>query len=1089
MDINLKLLRLSVVSSLSAGLAIMAGKKVVVVGHGPIGHAFIEKLAEREAGFEITVVCEEPRPAYNRVMLTQYFLDCDGDKHDQMKLSYWSEEDLKSKNVKLVYGRATSIDRDNKAVAYSKVSHGGNSVDEDTDSLKYDILVLCTGSFCFVPPTPGFVLPEKKNPQWPDDPASRPEGVFVYRTIEDLEALIAAAKNSKRAAVIGGGLLGLEAAKAVYDLEMESHVVEMAPYLMPTQLNQEAGKALERKISSLGIHVHSGAKINEAVLDGGKVKGLKFIPHGETEPIVLDVDMIVVSCGVRPRDELARGCGLELGGRGGVKVDSSLCSSDPSIYALGEVASIGGAFCYGLWAPGVDQAEALVKNLVDGAGSASYEKSDLSTKLKLLGVDVASFGSDESFWFNRKFDGKDPEVVNLECSSPLDGSYRRLCFTKDGKKLVGGVLVGDAKDYPKLLQICKKGDLGGADPESLAFRRPPPGQGAVANDGGDGTGIAEDDDICTCLNVTKGEVVNAIKDKDCLTVPQIKKCTKAGTGCGGCCTPVGEVPKVLSATLKALGKEVKAGISECFPYTRQELFNIFRVKEIRTFQEAVEKVAVGGNGSELDKPVIASILANLWNDSVLKGGHDQIQDTNDRFLANIQKTGTYSVIPRCAGGDITPDELIAIGSVAKKYGLWTKVTGAQRLGMYGAPVHELPSIFKELVDAGLESGHAYGKALRTVKSCVGSTWCRYGQQDSVSMACTLENRYKGLRAPHKIKMAVSGCLRECAEAQGKDVGCIATNSGYNLYLCGNGGAKPRHAQLVASSIDEETCLKYIDRFLMFYCSTAKHLQRTAPWLEELPGGIEYLKKVIIDDCLGICADLEALMQRNVEAYKCEWKEVVYDEELQKKFHQYVNTHETQDTEQLEYVNMRKQRHPATYDLPDIKGAAAFSKEKAEESWQWYPAGKVGDFPQVGGLAMKHGDAEVAVFNLSHRQDESEKWFATQNLCPCKQVRVISRGLVGEPASGAITVADPVYKTVYDLRTGCGITSPDLNLSTFRTRVTDGTVEVKLPAPEEYAKALQIASRKAVEEAGVKAAKVMGKSKPFDANGKHVALDW
>ncbi|CAE7911071.1 nasB, partial [Symbiodinium sp. KB8] len=467
------------------------------------------------------------------------------------------------------------------------------------------------------------------------------------------------------------------------------------------------------------------------------------------------------------------------------------------------------------------------------------------------------------------------------------------------------VLVGDAKDYPKLLQICKKGDLGGADPESLAFRRPPPGQGAVANDGGDGTGIAEDDVICTCLNVTKGEVVNAIKDKDCLTVPQIKKCTKAGTGCGGCCTPVGEVPKVLSATLKALGKEVKAGISECFPYTRQELFNIFRVKEIKTFEQAIEKVAVGGNGSELDKP----------------------------------------------------------------------------------------------------------------------------------------DRYKGLRAPHKIKMAVSGCLRECAEAQGKDVGCIATNSGYNLYLCGNGGAKPRHAQLFASSIDEETCLKYIDRFLMFYCSTAKHLQRTAPWLEELPGGIEYLRKVIIDDCLGICEDLEGLMRRNVEAYKCEWKEVVYDEDLQKKFQQFVNTNETQDTEQLEYVNMRKQRHPATYDLPDIKGAAAFSKEKAEESWQWYPVGKVEDFPRAGGLAMKHGDAEVAVFNLSHRQDESEKWFATQNLCPCKQVRVISRGLVGEPASGAITVADPVYKTVYDLRTGCGITSPDLNLSTFHTRVTDGKVEV------------------------------------------------
>eukprot|EP00403_Amphidinium_massartii_P032789 CAMPEP_0178435172 /NCGR_PEP_ID=MMETSP0689_2-20121128/33794_1 /TAXON_ID=160604 /ORGANISM="Amphidinium massartii, Strain CS-259" /LENGTH=1070 /DNA_ID=CAMNT_0020057243 /DNA_START=47 /DNA_END=3259 /DNA_ORIENTATION=+ len=1070
----------------------MSGKSVVVIGHGPIGHSFIEKLVEREAGFDITVICEEPRPAYNRVMLTQYFLDLDGAQHDQMKLSYWSEEDLKSKGVKLVYGRATSIDRENKSVSFSKVAHGGSSPDAEGDAVKYDSLVLCTGSFCFVPPTPGFVLPEKKNPEWPDDPASRPEGVFVYRTIEDLEALIAAAKNgAKKAAVIGGGLLGLEAAKAVYDLKMESHVVEMAPYLMPTQLNEGAGRALERKISNLGINVHSGAKIQEAVLDeSGKVKGLKFIPNGEMDPIVLDVDMVVVSCGVRPRDELARGCGLEVGGRGGVKVDSGLKSSDPNIYALGEVASIGGVFCYGLWAPGVDQADALVQNLVDGEGSACYEKSDLSTKLKLLGVDVASFGSDESFWFKRKFDGKDPDVVNIECSSALDGSYRRLCFTKDGSKLVGGVLVGDAKDYPKLLQLCKKGDLGGSDPESLAFRRPPPGQGVVANDGGDGTGIAEDDVICTCLNVSKGDIVKAIKDKDCMTVPQLKKCTKAGTGCGGCCTPVGEVPKVLNATLKMLGKEVKAGICGCFPYTRQELFDIVRVKEIKTFEDAVEKAAKGGAGCELCKPVLASIMANIWNDNVLTKGRDQIQDTNDQFLANIQKTGTYSVIPRCAGGDITPDELIAIGSTAKKFGLWTKVTGAQRLGMYGAPVHQLPAIFKDLVDAGLESGHAYGKALRTVKSCVGSTWCRYGQQDSVSMACTLENRYKGLRAPHKIKMAVSGCLRECAEAQGKDVGCIATNNGYNLYLCGNGGAKPRHAQLFATSIDEETCLKYIDRFLMFYCSTAKHLQRTAPWLEELPGGIEYLKKVVIDDTLGICADLEALMKRNMEAYKCEWKEVVYDEELQKKFQQFSNTNDTLDTEQLEYVDMRKQRHPATYDLPDIKGPALYSKEKADDSWQWYPAGKAQDFPRAGGLAMKHGDAEVAVFNLSHRADDAEKWFATQNLCPFKQVRVISRGLVGEPASGAITIADPVYKTVYDLRTGQGITSPDLNLSTFQTRVTaEGVVEVKLPAPADYSAALTATVKKVVEESGVKAAKALGKSKPFDANGKHVALDW
>eukprot|EP00971_Amphidinium_carterae_P337839 6474881-Amphidinium_carterae.1 len=448
-------------------------------------------------------------------------------------------------------------------------------------------------------------------------------------------------------------------------------------------------------------------------------------------------------------------------------------------------------------------------------------------------------------------------------------------------------------------------------------------------------------------------------------------------------------------------------------------------------------------------------MAGLWNDNVLTQGRDQIQDTNDRFLANIQKTGTYSVIPRCPGGDISPDELIAIGSTAKKYGLWTKVTGAQRLGMYGAPVHQLPEIFKELVDAGLESGHAYGKALRTVKSCVGSTWCRYGQQDTVSMACTLEDRYKGLRAPHKIKMAASGCLRECAEAQSKDVGVVATSDGYNLYVCGNGGAKPRHAQLLATSVDEATCLKYVDRLLMYYISTAKHLQRTAPWLEELPGGIAYLKKVIIDDVLGIAEDLEGLMQKNVDAYKCEWKEVVYDEQLQKKFKQYVNTTETQDTEQVEYIDKRRQRHPATYDLPDIKGPALFSKEAASESWQWYEAGKVSDYPRNGGLSMKHGSHEVAVFSLPNQKEEADRWFATQNLCPAKQVRVIARGLVGEPPSGAITIADPVYKTLYDLRTGKGVTSNgDTNLSTFQVRTTaDGKVEVKLPPAEEYAAAL------------------------------------
>jgi nitrite reductase (NADH) large subunit len=1043
-----------------------SSKRVLVVGHGPIGQSLIEKLTEKKAGFQISVLCEEPRPAYNRVMLTQYFQDLDHDKHDQMKLSYWSEAQLTENGVTLIYGRAIAIHRESKEVSYTSNSDGAEL------RVPYDVLVLATGSYCFVPPTPGMILPEKKNEHWPDDPASRPEGVFVYRTIEDLESMIAAAKNgAKSAAVIGGGLLGLEAAKAVYDLKLESHVLEMAPYLMPTQLNETAGLVLTKKIEALDIKVHAGIKIQEVVLEEGRVAGIKIVEKGASEPSILKTDMVVVSCGVRPRDELAKQCGLELGGRGGVKVDSGLQSSDPSIYAIGEVAAIGGTFCYGLWAPGVEQADTLVQNLVAGTKEKEYIKSDLSTKLKLMGVDVASFGRDESFWFKRQFDGKDPSVCSLECSNGIDGSYRKLCFSADGTKLMGGLLVGDAKDYSKLLQLSKKDDLGGKTPESLAFGKPAPGEesGAKANDGGDGTGLADDDVICSCLNIDKATIKKAIIEQDATTVPLLKKCTKVGTGCGGCCTPVGEVPRVLSATLKAMGKTVAAGICPHFVYSRKELFDIVKIKQLKTFEAVFDACGKGEEGCEICKPIVASVLAGLWNDHILREGRGEIQDTNDRFMANIQKTGTYSVIPRCAGGDITPDELIAIGTTAKKFGLWTKITGAQRMSMFGAEQHQLPAIWKDMVEAGLESGQAYGKALRTVKSCVGSTWCRFGQQDSVSMAVSLEDRYKGIRSPHKMKMGVSGCLRECAEAQGKDLGMIATQKGYNLYVCGNGGARPKHAALLAADIDEATALKYVDRFLMFYISTAKHLERTAPWLENLPGGLEYLKQVIIDDKLGICAELETSMEHTINNYKCEWKEVVYDEELRKRFRQYANTEETQNTEQIEYIDMRKQRHPNTCDLPDITGPALYSKESAPDHWEWVYAGKVADYSSsnrlAGGLAVKHGTEEVAVF---HMPNHATKWHATQNLCPHKQVRVISRGLVGVKPDGQITLADPVYKTIYDLPTGKGLANPSLNLSTFQVKETaEGDVMVKLPPAEEMVAAFKQQIQEANDKVGFK----------------------
>ena len=482
-------------------------KTILVIGHGPIGHSFIEKMTSSDqAGYKMLVLCEEPRPAYNRVMLTQYFEDRDAEKHDKMKLSYVTEQELKDLNVELIYGRAMSIDREAKKVSYTSSA----SEIQDVQAVVYDVLVLATGSFCFVPPVPGMTIPEKKNVNWPDDPASRPEGVFVYRTIEDLESLLTKAKaGATRAVVIGGGLLGLEAAKAVYDLKMESHVLEMAPYLMPTQLNEAAGQVLSKKINDLGVHVHCGVQIKRVVLDDGKVVGIEVLEKGEDTATVLETDLIIVSCGVRPRDELARQCGLEMGVRGGVKVSSALQSSDEHIYAIGEVAAIGGNMCYGLWAPGVEQAETLVQNLQE-PGSSEYFASDLSTKLKLLGVEVASFGRNADFWFKRQFDGKDPNVKFIDSKDEISDTYRRLCFSVDGSKLMGGVLVGDAKDYSKLLQLSKKDDLAGNQPADLAFKRPPPGANTGAPiDGGDGTGLADDDTICTCIGLTKSQVRQA----------------------------------------------------------------------------------------------------------------------------------------------------------------------------------------------------------------------------------------------------------------------------------------------------------------------------------------------------------------------------------------------------------------------------------------------------------------------------------------------------------------------------------------------------------------------------------------------------
>ncbi|MDA1162946.1 MAG: nitrite reductase large subunit NirB [Planctomycetota bacterium] len=970
-------------------------KTIVVIGNGMVGLRFCEKLVEFDTArqYRIVTFCEEPRAAYDRVGLTSFFAHRDAQKLMLARMEWYREH-----GVELHLGdRASEIDREDKVVRSTKGVE-----------IAYDSVVIATGSFPFVPPVPGV---DK-------------QGVFVYRTIEDLEHIIEYSKKSKRCAVIGGGLLGLEAAKAAYDLGLETHVIEFAPRLMPRQIDDAGSRILVQKIEQLGVSVHLNKGTSE-ISGNGHVEQMTF-----NDDSTLDVDMIIVSAGIRPRDDVARDCDLLVGERGGIQVNDHLQTSDPDIYAIGECALHGG-MVYGLVAPGYDMAETVAANLT--GGDRRFSGTDLSTKLKLMGVDVASFGDYES--------GPD-KATPLSFEEPFSGVYKKLLFSLNGKRLLGGILVGDAADYGSLLIMSKTDkDLPCAPHELIVGSS----SGAAL---GNVDGMPEDAQICSCNNVSKGDICNAICDQELDSVGAVRMCTKAGTGCGGC-LPL--VTDLFNAEMKRSGKEVVNHLCEHFPYSRSELFAIVKVKNLETFAQVMTECGQG-NGCEVCKPAVTSILASLWNENILEGSHQTLQDTNDRFLANVQRGGSYSVVPRVPGGEITPDKLLAIGETAKKFKLYTKITGGQRIDMFGANVQDLPDIWERLIDAGFESGHAYGKALRTVKSCVGSTWCRYGVQDSVGFAIRVENRYKGIRAPHKIKMAVSGCVRECAEAQCKDVGLVATENGYNLYVCGNGGATPRHADLLTVDIDEEMAIRYIDRLLMYYISTADKLTRTSVWLGKLEGGIDHLRDVVIHDSLGLCDELESQMQHLIDNYQCEWTRVVNDPAQRARFRQFVNTEEEEPT--IEFVSQRDQSRPADWN-DELTSLELFGELKVREEkllsngggelmqqTRWVQVGTVDNFPYDGGATIKYGKSQIAVFNFASRG----KWYASQNMCPHKKAFVLSRGIVGDQ-SGTPKVACPLHKKTFSLETGESLQGEDYDIRTFPVKVEDGNVFLDLPPTE------------------------------------------
>ncbi|RJQ72833.1 nitrite reductase large subunit [Pseudonocardiaceae bacterium YIM PH 21723] len=840
-------------------------KTLIVAGNGMVGHHLVRTLRARdtEGAWRVIVCAEESRPAYDRVALSSY-----ATHWDPTQLYLESVDD----QVELRLGEPVlTVDRAARVVQTA----GG--------TLSYDALVLATGSYPFVPPVPGRDL----------------DGCFTYRTIEDLDAIRSRAASAGSGVVIGGGLLGLEAAGLLRDLGLKVDIVEFAPRLMPLQVDEAGGALLRRLIEDMGVKVHTdaaaqfiecGSEVDDVrgrfspehrqLRDSNPVEGLTLSLSSGT---LLDTDLIVFSAGVRPRDELADQAGLVKGERGGFLVDEHCRTHDEHIWAIGECAAVDGR-CYGLVAPGYSMAEAVAEQLL--GSPQAFPGADLSTKLKLMGVGVASFGETTG-------------PLDVVYNDPATGNYAKLVLSDDAQTLLGGMLVGDTDAYGIL-----KASVGSPLPAAPLALLAPAGTSSAEVE------LPGSAQVCSCHAVSKHALCTAIHEQELTDVPGIKACTKAGTGCGGC---VPMLNQLLKKELAKQGKTVSKALCEHFTQSRQELFDIVRVAGIGTFSQLIAEHGTG-RGCDICKPAVASILASLGGGHILGTDQVALQDTNDRYLANIQRDGTYSVVPRIPGGEITPDKLIVIGEVARDFGLYTKITGGQRIDMFGARVEQLPLIWKRLVDAGFESGHAYGKSLRTVKSCVGSTWCRYGVQDSVGMAVELELRYRGLRSPHKLKSAVSGCARECAEARSKDFGIIATDQGWNLYVGGNGGTTPRHADLLVSDVDSETLIRTIDRFLMFYIRTADRLQRTATWLESLDGGLDYLRGVIIDDSLGICAELDAAMATHVESYADEWAGVLQDKEKLARFSSFVNA-PAQPDPSISFREERGQKVPVLLGLP------------------------------------------------------------------------------------------------------------------------------------------------------------------------------
>ncbi|KIJ61882.1 hypothetical protein HYDPIDRAFT_176844 [Hydnomerulius pinastri MD-312] len=1079
-----------------------------------VGIAFIEKMLNLDEArrYRLVTCGEEAHLAYNRVALTDYFQHRSVEKLYLNQVEWYAQQDPERflfHTSELV----TSLD----TTAHSITTSKGRVIN-------YDYCVLATGSESTLP---SYIPPER---------AEKTKGVFVYRNISDLEKILAYSEQNHvkggRAVVVGGGLLGLEAAKAVYDLETIAKVaiVNRQAFPLSRQLDDEGGEIVLRRIEAMGVEVLTKTSVKDiTTTSDGVLTGL--ILSGEQQ---YDAQIVIYAIGITPRDDLARKSGLKCKDKGGIVVDDSLKTSAPDVFAIGECASWKDN-TYGLIAPGVEMADILSFNFtqvetgVGGFKPRQMNMPDLSTKLKLMGVDVASFGdyfadkriprgvpriqktgiapyeplpksssnqhtkpSEKPVWeikvdesngadgdqsvkstsnvattitssvsistpstnegppteaqserrhTKRHGTAQDGPIECLTYRDPFSFVYKKYIFSADGRYILGGMMVGDTSDYVKLVSLVKK---------KKAIEDPPSkfivGSGGKGEE--DGADLDDDTQICSCHNVTKA-AIGACVQGGIDNIGDLKAKTKVGTGCGGC-MPL--VTNIFKAEMKKAGHAVSNNLCPHFAMTRQELFTVIKIRNLRSFPQVMESAGVKRDsvGCELCKPTVGSILSSLYNELVVAPSHHANQDTNDRYLANMQRNGTFSVVPRIAGGEITPDKLIVLGQVAKKYKLYTKITGGQRIDLFGAQKQDLPEIWEELINAGFESGHAYGKALRTVKSCVGTTWCRYGVGDSVGMAIYLEERYKGIRSPHKLKGGVSGCVRECAEAQSKDFGLIATDKGWNIFLAGNGGSNPRHATLFATDVPPSKVVRIIDRFLMYYIRTADKLMRTARWVEQFEGGIERLKEIILNDELGICEELEKEMDGLVGTYSDEWNAVVKDPSKRKQFRQFVNTDERLSP--MEVIQERGQQRPADWpkQFPPAKmRASAITTPKSE--WKWRKMASLQDLnpsdvtTRAGGssAAVKYGDSQLAIFHVPNKG-----FFATQQMCPHKRAFVLDHGIVGDDLNGDVYVSCPLHKRNFRLTDGECLNDMEYSIISFDVKQEGQDLLVLLPEFEQ-----------------------------------------